>query len=78
MPTQTQSYLELYRIALTKIARALTPWSANEDERKKARAMVEAYERARATVEAQQASYAASILPNQPGPFGTQILPEDG
>ena len=44
MSTEIQ-YLELYRIALGELRTGATPMFATEDERKRARAMVEAYYR---------------------------------
>jgi hypothetical protein len=42
-PTEVQTYQELYRIALTKIARGVTPQAATKAECAQAKAMVEAY-----------------------------------
>ena len=45
-PTEVQTYQELYRIALEKIA-GVTPQAATKAERAQAKAMVEAYFRGR-------------------------------
>jgi len=46
-PTEVQTYQELYRIALEKITRGVTPQAATKAERAQAKAMVEAYFRGR-------------------------------